>query len=67
MVFFALKERLKLDEDSRTRYEAAKSLILLGELVFNGQCDQSLDNDCALTVSVVADIKCYCYIMIYFA
>ncbi|XP_052764355.1 uncharacterized protein LOC128206119 isoform X3 [Mya arenaria] len=30
MVFFALKERVKLDEDSRTRYEAAKSLILLG-------------------------------------
>ena len=30
MVFFALKERLKIDGDSRTRYEATKSLILLG-------------------------------------
>ena len=30
MVFFALKERLRLDDDSRVRYEAAKSLILLG-------------------------------------
>ncbi|XP_053391343.1 uncharacterized protein LOC123563746 isoform X3 [Mercenaria mercenaria] len=30
MVFFALKERLRVDEDSRVKYEAAKSLILLG-------------------------------------
>ncbi|XP_052261939.1 uncharacterized protein LOC127865911 isoform X4 [Dreissena polymorpha] len=30
MVFFALKERLRIDDDSRTKYEAAKSLILLG-------------------------------------
>ena len=30
MVFYALKERLRLDDDSRVRYEAAKSLVLLG-------------------------------------
>lgn len=30
MVFFALKERLRIDEDLRTKYEAAKSLVLLG-------------------------------------
>ncbi|KAL4239547.1 HEAT repeat containing 9 [Mactra antiquata] len=30
MVFYALKERLRVDEDSRVKYEAAKSLILLG-------------------------------------
>lgn len=33
MVFFALKERLRSDEDSRVRYEAAKSLILLGKSI----------------------------------
>ena len=30
MVFYALKDRLRVDDDERTRYEAAKSLILLG-------------------------------------
>ncbi|KAJ8319004.1 hypothetical protein KUTeg_004095 [Tegillarca granosa] len=30
MVFYALKERMKNDEDQRVRYEAAKSLILIG-------------------------------------
>ena len=34
MVFYALKERLRLDDDSRVRYEAAKSLILLGNLSY---------------------------------
>ncbi|XP_060063442.1 nestin-like [Ylistrum balloti] len=30
MVFYALKDRMKADEDKRVRYEAAKSLILIG-------------------------------------
>ena len=30
MVLFALKERLEKDEELRVKYEAAKSLILLG-------------------------------------
>ncbi|XP_033750717.1 uncharacterized protein LOC117334950 isoform X2 [Pecten maximus] len=30
MVFYALKDRMKGDEDKRVRYEAAKSLILIG-------------------------------------
>ncbi|XP_048763118.1 uncharacterized protein LOC125671422 isoform X3 [Ostrea edulis] len=30
MVFYALKEKMKMDEDERVRYEAAKSLILVG-------------------------------------
>ncbi|XP_061175162.1 uncharacterized protein LOC133184218 isoform X2 [Saccostrea echinata] len=30
MVFYGLKERMKMDEDDRVRYEAAKSLILVG-------------------------------------
>ena len=34
MVFYALKERQRVDEDSRVRYEAAKSLVLLGTLKF---------------------------------
>ena len=31
MVFYALKERMRNDEDQRVRYEAAKSLILVGK------------------------------------
>lgn len=30
MVFYALKESLRNDPDDRVRYEAAKSLILIG-------------------------------------
>ncbi|XP_052684890.1 uncharacterized protein LOC128164871 isoform X3 [Crassostrea angulata] len=30
MVFYALKDKMKTDEDERVRYEAAKSLILVG-------------------------------------
>lgn len=31
MVFYALKDKMKTDEDERVRYEAAKSLILVGK------------------------------------
>ena len=31
LVMYALKERLKHDEEDRVRYEAAKALILLGK------------------------------------
>lgn len=34
LVIYALKERLKHDESDRVRYEAAKSLILLGMATF---------------------------------
>nr|XP_022312615.1 uncharacterized protein LOC111117711 isoform X4 [Crassostrea virginica] len=30
MVFYALKEKMRMDDDERVRYEAAKSLILVG-------------------------------------
>ena len=33
MVFYALKERLHRDSDQRVRYEATKSLILIGETI----------------------------------
>ena len=33
MVFYALKERLHRDNDQRVRYEATKSLILIGETI----------------------------------
>lgn len=32
MVFYALKNRLHNDPDDRVRYEAAKSLILIGKI-----------------------------------
>ena len=35
MVFYALKESLHKDPDDRVKYEAAKSLILIGELWFD--------------------------------
>lgn len=31
MVFYALKEKMRMDDDERVRYEAAKSLILVGK------------------------------------
>lgn len=34
MVLFALKERIHKDEENRVQYEAAKSLVLIGMVVF---------------------------------
>lgn len=38
MVFYALKDKMKTDEDERVRYEAAKSLILVGKPCNIGSC-----------------------------
>lgn len=35
MVFYALKDKMKTDEDERVRYEAAKSLILVGKFIMS--------------------------------